>query len=270
MLRGDEMLLVNSAKRLGIDLTPIDVRTVTLNPSDTSYWDSFDVYLERCVSTSKGNALIEFLDNLGKKVVNSKSVMNICNDKFQTVSVLKAHTVPILDSVLVFDEQTAKEAVEQLGGYPVVIKSREGSWGRLMAKVNDEDALEGVIAHRSALNPDQKVFIVQRYIQKPGRDIRSFVMGGNCICAIYRTSGHWITNTARGGKATNCPVTDEMQELCKRASDAIGGGVLAFDIFESPDGLIVNEVNHTMEFKNSESPTGVSISGEMLNYCISI
>ena len=60
----------------------------------------------------------------------------------------------------------------------------------------------------------------------------------------------------------------EIAELSKKASDAVGGGILAMDIFETPDGMKINEINHTMEFKNSEAPTGVDISGAIIDYCI--
>ena len=50
------------------------------------------------------------------------------------------------------------------------------------------------------------IFYIQEYVEKKGKDIRSFVVGGECIAAIYRHAEHWITNTARGGKTTNCVI----------------------------------------------------------------
>ena len=103
---------------------------------------------------------------------------------------------------------------------------------------------------------------------KPGRDIRSFVVGDGCICAIYRYSGHWITNTARGGRAENCPVTDEIAQISVAAARAVGGGVVAVDLLESEHGLLVNEVNYTMEFRNSIDTTGVNIPARVVDYVV--
>ena len=103
---------------------------------------------------------------------------------------------------------------------------------------------------------------------KPGRDIRAFVVGDEPICAIYRTSDSWITNTARGGIATRCPLTAEVTEICRRTAQAIGGGLLAIDLFETATGLSVNEVNHTMEFRNSIATTGVNIPARMVDYVV--
>ncbi|HNB36409.1 MAG TPA: lysine biosynthesis protein LysX, partial [Anaerolineales bacterium] len=108
------------------------------------------------------------------------------------------------------------------------------------------------------------------YIHKPGRDIRAFVVGEECIAAIYRSSENWITNTARGGVATNCPVTSEIADLCQRAARAVGGGLLALDLFEDEDGFTINEINHTMEFRNSITTTGVNIPQKMVEYVLAV
>ena len=270
-IREDEKLIAEAARSRSISLNLIDVRKLILDPTDLDYWQTFNVILERCISTVKGNALIEFLSNTNINIVNNFDVMRICNDKFQTATVLEKANVPSLRTMLVFNEQKAKEAVETLNGYPVVIKSREGSWGRLMGKVNDVEALEAIFDHRKFMGPQHSTVLIQEYVDKPeGRDIRAFVIDGKCICAIYRTSEHWITNTARGGVATNYPVTRGLKMLCKKASDAVGGGILAMDIFETDKGLKINEINHTMEFKNSEIPTGISISEAIIDYCIKL
>ena len=94
------------------------------------------------------------------------------------------------------------------------------------------------------------------------------MVGNECVAAIYRTSSHWITNTARGGAASYCPVTPELETISRQAARAVGGGILALDIFETGDGYQVNEINATMEFKNSIGPTGVDIPGRMADYVL--
>jgi [lysine-biosynthesis-protein LysW]--L-2-aminoadipate ligase len=113
-------------------------------------------------------------------------------------------------------------------------------------------------------------FYIQEFVANRSRDIR--LRGRRpTICAIYRSSPHWITNTARGGQAGNCPVTPEIDELCGRAAKAVGGGVLAIDLLEHPlRGLLVNEVNHTMEFRNSIHTTGVDIPAHIVEYVLRV
>jgi [lysine-biosynthesis-protein LysW]--L-2-aminoadipate ligase len=70
--------------------------------------------------------------------------------------------------------------------------------------------------------------------------------------------------------ATNCPVTREVNEISVRAAKAVGGGVVAIDLFETPDGLMVNEVNYTMEFRNSIDTTGVDIPAKVVDYVVEV
>jgi [lysine-biosynthesis-protein LysW]--L-2-aminoadipate ligase len=168
---------------------------------------------------------------------------------------------------MAFDEESALQAVEAMG-YPCVLKPVDASSGRLLAKVDNRHMAESLIEHKATLGVNHQVFYIQEYIHKPGRDIRAFVVGEECIAAIYRSSENWITNTARGGVATNCPVTPEIADLCQRAARAVGGGLLALDLFEDEDGFTINEINHTMEFRNSITTTGVNIPQKMIEYVL--
>jgi [lysine-biosynthesis-protein LysW]--L-2-aminoadipate ligase len=151
----------------------------------------------------------------------------------------------------------------------VVLKPAVGSWGRLLSKINDRDAAETILEHKAVLGSyHHSIFYIQQYIEKNGRDIRSFVVGDDCIAAIYRTSDHWITNTARGATASRCEVTAEVAEISLAAAAAVGGGIVAVDLFESEHGLMVNEVNYTMEFRNSIDTTGVDIPAVVASYVI--
>lgn len=268
-IRSEEKLLEKEALNKGIKVEIIDVRNEILNPDFNNF--KIDVALERCISTIQGSYAINFLESLNIPVINSSLISNICQDKFLTSLVLSKAGVNTPPFALVFSLDEAIKAVDELGGFPVVIKPNLGSWGRLLAKINDIDALESVIEHKNVLgSPQQKAIYLQKYVDKPGRDIRVFIIDSVPICAIYRNSKHWITNTARGGEALNCPLTKELIDISKNTSDAIGGGILAIDVFETDNGFSINEVNHTMEFKNSEIPTGVSISGAIIDYCIKV
>jgi len=197
-------------------------------------------------------------------------VATICGDKLQTSAALLRHEVPQPEVRVAFTEKSALQALDELG-YPAVLKPAVGSWGRLLSKVNDRDAAETILEHKTILGSyHHSIFYIQQYIEKKGRDIRSFVIGDECVAAVYRSSDHWITNTARGATTTNCPVTDELRELSLRGAKAVGGGVVALDLFETDDGLLVNEVNYTMEFRNSVGVTGVDIPGRIIDHVIRV
>jgi [lysine-biosynthesis-protein LysW]---L-2-aminoadipate ligase len=239
-----------------------------LAPSGVS-WNTYDVVLERCVSTSRGTYALAILNAWGISTVNTYHTAHLCEDKLLTTLTLAQANVAQPNARVAFTPETTTQSLEALG-YPAVLKPVTGSWGRLLARVSNRETAESIIEHRQTLGDyTQHTYYAQEYINKPQRDIRAFVVGNRTICAIYRTSPHWITNTARGGVASNCPVTAELNDICVRAAQAVGGGVLALDVFEDAErGFLINEINHTMEFKNSSAPTGVNIAQEVVNYVL--
>ena len=251
-----------------------DVEVVRINDGD-HYFDihqapeQVDVLFERSISYSRGLYISRIFEAHGIPVVNSSLVAERCGDKYVTSQLLAKNGIPTPRVLMAFDEESALQAVEAMG-YPCVLKPVVGSWGRLLAKVDNRHMAESLIEHKATLGVNHQVFYIQEYIHKPGRDIRAFVVGEECIAAIYRSSENWITNTARGGVATNCPVTPAIADLCQRAARAVGGGLLALDLFEDEDGFTINEINHTMEFRNSITTTGVNIPQKMIEYVLAV
>jgi [lysine-biosynthesis-protein LysW]---L-2-aminoadipate ligase len=268
LIRKEEKLLFDEFRRRDLDFIRIDDRELILDLHQRQ-WD-FDVILERCINHSRALHSLKYLNDCSVKTVNSYEVASTCGDKLLTSLALIRDRVPTPRVYVAYTPESALQAIERLG-YPVVLKPAVGSWGRLLSKVNDRDAAEALLEHKETLGSyHHSTYYIQEYVEKRGRDIRSFVVGDETICAIYRTSPHWITNTARGGIASNCPVTPELNEISVRAAKAVGGGVVAIDIFEMPDGLVVNEVNYTMEFRNSIDTTGVNIPAKVVDYVVEV
>jgi [lysine-biosynthesis-protein LysW]--L-2-aminoadipate ligase len=269
LVRMDEKLILEEfGKHKDVGLELVDDRQITFQLGKDRDRFDFDVVLERCINHSRALHALVIFESAGIRCVNTAKVASTCGDKLLTSLALKVHGVPQPEVRVAFTEESALKAIEEMG-YPVVLKPAVGSWGRLLAKVNDRDAAEALLEHKTTLGSyHHSIFYIHQYVDKKGRDIRSFVVGDECIGAIYRTSPHWITNTARGGMATNCPVTDELRDVSVRAAKAVGGGVVAIDVFETHQGLLINEVNYTMEFKNSIKPTGVNIPGKIVGYTL--
>lgn len=269
LIRKDEKLLIEEFNNVkGVELVMIDDREITFTLGKDHF--DLDVVVERCINHSRALHSLRLFEAAGIKCVNTYSVATICGDKLLTSVALAEHNVPQPEVRVAFTEESALKAIEEMG-YPVVLKPAVGSWGRLLSKINDRDAAEAVLEHKTILGSyHHSIFYIQKYVEKRGRDIRSFVVGDECIAAIYRNSSHWITNTARGGIASNCPVTDELRDISLRAAKAVGGGIVAIDIFETENGLMVNEVNYTMEYKNSIHTTGVNIPRKMVEYILRV
>lgn len=270
-VRVEEKWIFAAMEKRGIDYERLDDRVISFDLENPEPWLAFDAVLERSISYTSGLYALRLLNAFGVPTVNTAAVAEVCGDKLTTSAMLAKAGVPQPRNMLAFTPEAALEAIEAFG-YPVVLKPVVGSWGRLLAKINDRDAAEAVLEHKATLGSVQhSVFYIQEFIEKPGRDIRVIVIGGRVLTAMYRKSEHWITNTARGGEGELCPITPDIEELCLKATAAVGGGVLAVDLVEHPEkGLIVNEINHTMEFHTMQPLSGIDIAGEIVEYVVSV
>jgi [lysine-biosynthesis-protein LysW]--L-2-aminoadipate ligase len=270
-VRVEEKMLLSTLDRSGVQYERIDDSAVQFDLSDPTPWMQYDAILERSVSFARGLYTTQLLNAWGIPTINMAHVAATCGDKLVTSAALSRAGIAQPRLKVAFTAEAALKAIEEFG-YPVVLKPIVGSWGRLLSKINDRDAAEAILEHKETLGSYQhSVFYIQEYIEKPGRDIRAMVVGDQTVCAIYRSSSHWITNTARGGQGEMCPVTPDLNEICVAAAKAVGGGVLAVDILEDPNrGFLVNEVNHTMEFHTLAPTTGVNVAGLIVDFTLKV
>ena len=229
-VRVEEKLLLRSFEERGVPVTVLDDRDLVFDLHRADQWRRFDVVLERCINHSRALYALRILNDFGVATVNTYGVALVCGNKLETTSALVRQGVPTPRCKIAFTPEAALQAIEEIG-YPVVLKPAVGSWGRLLSKLNDRDAAEAILEHKETLGSyHHSIFYIQEYVDKPARDIRSFVVGEETIGAIYRYADHWITNTARGGRAENCPVTPDVDRLSLAAAKAVGGGVVAIDL----------------------------------------
>ncbi len=262
--RPEDRAVLETLSRRGVDFEIVlDGRVGgQLEPQQADY----DAVLVRSLSYVRGLYGSRYFESRGAQSINCSSVIATCGDKLLTSLALVANGIPTPPTSMALGSDAALEAMAAMG-YPVVLKPVVGSWGRLLAKVDDPVTAQAFLEHREYLpGPIHAVVYVQKYVDKPGRDIRSVVIGDQVVGAIYRYSEHWITNTGRGGEARDCPLTAELVDLSLRAAHAVGGGALAVDLMESPDGLLVTEVNHSMEFRNMTRVNGVDYAGRLVDY----
>jgi len=268
IIRPEEKWILAAAEARGIAVERIDDSVVTFGlerPSDLP-----DVVLNRSVSHTRSVYAVRCFEHYGVPTVNRSSVLELAGDKVLASLRLQEAGIPTPKTVVALSPEAAMSAIERVG-YPAVLKPAVGSWGRLMAKVDNPEDAEQILEHKSALaSPVHSVFYVQEYVPKPDRDLRVFVVGGEAVAAMYRRSADWRTNAARGASAEAAPLSSELTELALRAADAVGGGVLAVDLMESPGGLVVHEVNPTPEFKALTSATGADIAGRIVDFTVGV
>lgn len=270
-IRSEEKMLEEKAVELGHDTKMIDAKITQISTeSKRSDFDFGDVVLERCVSYFRGlhfTACLEFLD---VPVINKFAVANNCGNKMITSLLLKKHNVPTPKTYFSFSSETALENLEKVG-YPMVIKPVVGSWGRGVMALKDRDIADAIIEVRELSDgPLDRIYYLQEMVKRPPRDIRAIAVGDQVVAAMYRTStGGFKTNIALGAEPVPCEITKELEDICLKASKAVGGGILGVDLMEDEKrGLVVHEVNNTVEFKGLAKVAKKNIPKEMIDFAV--
>jgi [lysine-biosynthesis-protein LysW]---L-2-aminoadipate ligase len=266
-LRWEEKALSDAAVALGLEASLVDVKGLVFHlPSKPS--ELGDAVLQRCISHYRSLLVSRTLEGAGVSVINRYSVAEVCSNKLATSIALSRAGVPNPKTVVAISAEMVEKAAEELG-YPVVMKPFSGSWGRMVTIVRDRPTLQSLVEYKEELaNPAEHMYYLQKYIERPPRDIRAIVAGDELVACVHRYApeGEWRTNVARGGTSKAFAPDPELKEVIHRASGAVGGGILGVDAMESPDGYLVHEVNNTVEFKGAQSAVETDIPRKLMGY----
>ena len=267
-VREEEKLLLRALSERGAEVVRLYDRQLVFDLTDERSWPQVDLVLDRCMAHSRGQVALRLFESAGVPTINRSQATAIADDKVLTTRLLAAAGIPTLRTLVAFDVESALAALERLG-YPAVIKPVTGSWGRLLARVNSPAAARAVLQHKRSLGSfHHGVFYLQEYVDKPGRDVRVFVVGDRVVAASYRQADHWVTNVARGAVSYPCPVTPELADLALRAVQMIGLEIAGVDLVETADGLEVLEVNGGVEFKGLMRTTHIDVAGLIADYVL--
>ena len=267
-IRWEEKALLEAGKKKNINIQMIDCKKLFLDLDKEK--DGYGTVLQRCVSYYRNVHSTAALEGMGVDVINCLKTGIFAGNKLYTHMLLKKEGVPTPHATVAFARDAALESLEKVG-YPKIIKPTVGSWGRMISKINDKDSAEGIIESREKMYPIYQIHYLEEFVKRPPRDIRAIMVGDEIVAAIYRYSGNgnWKTNMALGGRAEKCEITNEMEEICIKAKNAVQGQIVGVDLMESEDrGLLVHEVNNTTEFKNTVRVCEVDIPSLMLDYTI--
>jgi [lysine-biosynthesis-protein LysW]--L-2-aminoadipate ligase len=273
-VRFEEKALYDTAKKKGLRAQIIDAKKITINSASKRKTFQFgDVVLQRCISHFRGLYLTACLEFMGFMVINKFKVGETCGNKLITSLTLAKSNVPTPKTHFAFSAESAIEVINTTG-FPVVLKPIIGSWGRGVFPIRDEEVANMIIEMRKENdNPLSRIYYVQEMIKRPPRDLRCIVVGDKIVTAIYRYSveNEWRTNVSRGGKAELAPITNELEDIALRAAKSVGGGILGVDLMEDEKrGLLVHEVNNTVEFRGASNVSESDIAGAMIDYALTI
>lgn len=273
-VRFEEKALYERAQKKGVKAQVLDGKSISVTTeSKKKDLGLGDVILQRCVSHYRGLYMTACLEFLGYPVINRFEVGETCGNKLLTSLVLAKNKIPTPKTQFAFSAESAMDTIKK-SGFPLVLKPIVGSWGRGVFPLRNEEVASMVVEIREEDDsPFARIYYVQEMIDRPPRDIRCIVVGDHVVTAIYRYSAEneWRTNVARGGKAELAKITKELEDLAIRAANAVGGGIVGVDMMEDRDkGLVVHEVNNTVEFHGASTVSKADIPGAMIDYAVKV
>jgi [lysine-biosynthesis-protein LysW]--L-2-aminoadipate ligase len=273
-VRFEEKALYEKTQSKGIKSQIVDAKTIAIGTdSKKNNFMLGDIILQRTVSHYRGLYLSASLEFLDFKVINRFKVSETCGNKLMTSIALAKNNIPTPKTQFAFSAESALETIRKTG-FPLVLKPIVGSWGRGIFPLRDYETVSMILEMREEDDsPLSRIYYVQEMIDRPPRDIRCIVIGDQAITAIYRYSAQseWRTNVARGGKVELAPITKEVEDLALKTAEAVGGGILGVDMMEDKNrGLVVHEVNSTVEFRGAASVSKADIPGAMIDYAVRI
>jgi len=234
---------------------------------------NFDLILERSLSYLRGLYSCAILETKGYKVINNFECLTTSGNKLLTTLKLIEKKIPTPETCIAFKDRSAINAIEGNTGYPAIIKPIIGSWGRLIAKLEDYNSATANLECREIMgNIYQKIYYLQEYIPNPNSknptDIRVFVIGDKCVAAMARFSPEkdFRSNIAVGGTAEPIELSPELEKLSIQSSKAINGEIVGVDLMIKKGNLNVIEINGTPQFKGIASATKINIASEIVEY----
>ena len=211
-------------------------------------------------------SMMEHMEVAGIKVINSTYPFRRSRDKYATQYTLQAAGIPIPKTFTTESLARAYEKTNEM--MPIIYKPILSSMGRGSMKFDDTDLAFN--AYRM-LDRLYHPLIIQGYIQNPGRDIRVFIIGDECVGAVYKyiPEGQWKSNVAQGGKMVEEEMPPEIIELGFKATRAMGLDYCGVDIIESSDGPVVLEVNAAPGWQGLNKATGKDVAELVVSYGVS-
>ncbi|HKD31049.1 MAG TPA: RimK family protein [Xanthobacteraceae bacterium] len=185
----------------------------------------------------------------GMPVIDDPISMIRCMNKVFLMELMQSSHVPTPPTVMLADRVDLPRVMDQLG-LPLVVKIPDGSFSRGVHKVSTVDEFKRIA---DELFEETDLLLAQKFLPTE-YDWRVGVLSGQplFVCQYRMARGHWQIlkhrpdgSSREGGHRTfgldQAPA--DVMDLALRAARPIGDGLYGVDLKQTPDGIVVMEVN---------------------------
>ena len=218
--------------------------------------------------TQHGVAVLRHIEQLGIWTANTGQGILQSRDKLNASQILARNRIPVPKTVYVRDILDVEQAIETVGGLPVVVKVTQGTQGDGVFLRHTAFEVRNLV---QGLLMTGKSVLVQEYIaESHGKDIRALVVGDKVVaCMRRRARGReFRSNFHLNGTVEPVELDPAFEEVACRAARVLGLRVAGVDLLESVHGPLVLEVNSSPGLEGIEKASGVNVAGEIIDFVI--
>jgi ribosomal protein S6--L-glutamate ligase len=252
--RGHNVKVLNTL-RFAIDLTADEPDLLYRGKQLSDY----DAILPRIGSsiTYFGTAVVRQFEQMDVYTPNTANGIQSARDKLRANQILSRHNIAMPATAFVRNRADVRQAIERVGGAPVVIKLLEGTQGIGVILAPQVKVAEAII---ETLHSTNQNVLIQKFISESrGRDIRALVVGDRVVAAMRRV--------AEGDESVT--LSPEYEQTAVRSAQIMGLRVAGVDMLEGNDGPLVMEVNSSPGLQGIETATGLDVAGAIVDYIAS-
>ncbi len=221
----------------------------------------------------KDTSLAAAMEDAGYRLFNRAHAIALCDNKYETLRVLarsgayripRSVLAPMTFSGVGYTNTAFLDRVEQLFGYPMVVKECYGSFGMQVFLAREREELVRLTRERGGVP-----FLYQEFIaSSAGRDVRLQVVGDRVVAAMERRSEQdFRANITAGGKMRLFQPDVSWETLAVDVCRELGLDFGGVDILFGADGEpVICEVNSNAHFQNIYACTKVNVAEKILDY----
>ena len=213
-----------------------------------------------------GTAVVRQFQQMNVFCLNTANGILNSRDKLRSLQILSRYDIGIAPTSYVRDSNDILDAIERVGGAPVIIKLIEGTQGKGVILAETQKVAEAII---EAMQGAKQNVLIQKFVaESKGRDVRAFVVGDQVVAAMRRVAHgqEFRSNLHRGASAEPIRLEERYERAAIRAAQILGLRVAGVDMLEAVDGPQVIEVNSSPGLEGIETCTGVDVAGEIVSY----
>lgn len=215
--------------------------------------------------------LIKQFELAGIKVINNYTATMRAKNKLRTMQMLTKNNIPIPKTYILNSSRHIEEISEDIGSFPIIIKSLSGSHGSGVSIVESKRGLKSLLDLLTSTSNSEPIMIQEYIRESSGKDIRVFIVGKRIVGAMERIAtkkGEFRSNFHLGGRVRVAEMSRKEKDVAFAAIRACGLDIAGVDILRTKTGPKVLEVNANPGLEGITQATGRDIAGEIIKYTV--